>query len=215
MAAAQEPAAPAVKTVVESEVDEPVPGEGITGFTVSAGLAEDFGQYKTGTSVTYSFGRPVQLVDTITRHHEMRQVVSELEVENHRQHLARAAAETHAVANQVQAPTPTQQAVAPPPAPAAAPGEPPWAMGSKPNNGGTLRYIPTAVFPTDSFKAVVNAALEAQGTHPSLYEVWDNRVGQYGLEGGNASYSVGSVKPAAHHPLLVRHDASGATHYVT
>lgn len=230
---AEKPAAeekpPADKVVVETVINEPIPGEGITGFSVTAGVAEDFGKHKTSTTLHYGFGRAVGVIDIATVHTEMREVVSELEVDHHRQHLARALAEFHADTQQVQAQpaAPPVQPPVPPAAPAQAPapepggqqGGVPWVHGTKPNGGGAIRYVPSSLFPTESFQQVVGQVLAAQGLNPAGFEVWDNRVGQYGLESGNSAYSVGAVKPASHNPLaqMVGQTSGGnpkATHYV-
>lgn len=206
--------APAVKTEVHTDEVEAVPGEGITGFSVTAGISEEYATDKTATTLHYTFGRPVEVVDICTKHHEMSQLVSDLELEGHAQHLAKKKAELHQATQQVQpqAPAPAQQPVSPPqpgppqgitqPQPQQPPGadmSPPWATGAKPNGGGTIRFIPTRVFPTAAFEMEVYRQLSDQGLDPSLYEVWDNRAS---LEGGQPGWGCGSVKPQSHNPLV-------------
>lgn len=97
-----------VKTHTEIE------GEGITGFSVSAGAADDYGKHKTSTVLHYQFGRPVSLIDLVVPHAEASDVVSELALDKLREHRARSAAEV-AQANTPAAQAPQQQAPQPPP----------------------------------------------------------------------------------------------------
>lgn len=186
--------------VVQTQVHQTIEGEGITGFSVTAGASTGFAKEKVATTIHYGFGRTVQPVDLVAPHADMEALASELVVESLKQHIARTLAEAHAATQQVQ-----PQAQAPQAQPAAAPqaqGDGVWATGAKPNGGGTLRYPTTGALPTEQFKSLVAQQLQAGGLNPAEFEVWDNRVGQYGLESGNASYSVGSVKPVAGSPLI-------------
>lgn len=75
-----------------------------------------------------------------------------------------------------------------------------WAVATKPK-GGQFRYLTTAVYPTDRFKADAMEAVRAAGIDPSTVEVWDDRTGKYGLEGGNEGYTPGKVKAKDGSPL--------------
>lgn len=53
---------------------------------------------------------------------------------------------------------------------------------------------------TDVFKAKIAEAIRAQGDNPDLFAIYDERIGNRGIEGGNQNWSVASVKPSDQHP---------------
>ena len=81
------------------------------------------------------------------------------------------------------------------PQPAAAPvGDDGWAVGSKPNGKGQFRYVTTAHYPSDKFKADAATLVAQAGVNVEDVDIWDDRTGKYGLESGNESYTPGKVK---------------------
>ena len=83
-----------------------------------------------------------------------------------------------------------------PQAPQVAASAPPsdgWAVATKPK-GGQFRYLTTAVYPLDRFKADAIAAVAAAGIDTDMVDVYDDRTGKYGLESGNEGYTPGKVK---------------------
>jgi hypothetical protein len=69
-----------------------------------------------------------------------------------------------------------------------------WAVASKPNGKGQYRYVTTAHYPSDQFKADAAALVAQAGISPDDVDIWDDRTGKYGLESGNESYTPGKVK---------------------
>ena len=69
-----------------------------------------------------------------------------------------------------------------------------WAVGQKPNNRGSFKYITTASVSTDQFREQANQAIAGLGVDVSQVTVFDDRTGNYGLEGGNTTYSAGKAK---------------------
>lgn len=86
------------------------------------------------------------------------------------------------------------------PQPAVAPSGDGWAMANKPK-GGTFRYMTTAAYPTDQFKQAIVGQLAGLGIDASQVDVFDDRVGNYGLESGNTGYTAGKVKVKDGTPL--------------
>jgi len=83
------------------------------------------------------------------------------------------------------------QAPSAPAAPASGNG---WAIANKPNGKGSFRYLTTAVFTSDQFREAIREQLPQLGIDPEDVDVFDDRVGNYGLEKGNESYSAGKIK---------------------
>lgn len=75
-----------------------------------------------------------------------------------------------------------------------------WAVANKPK-GGQFRYLTTAVYPLDRFKADAMAAVAAAGIDTDMVDVFDDRTGKYGLESGNEGYTPGKVKAKDGTPL--------------
>ena len=69
-----------------------------------------------------------------------------------------------------------------------------WAVGSKPNGKGQFRYVTTAHYPSDKFKADAAALVAEAGISVDEVDIWDDRTGKFGLESGNESYTPGKVK---------------------
>jgi len=87
-----------------------------------------------------------------------------------------------------------QRAQAPQPTTPAPVGDDGWAVGSKPNGKGQFRYVTTAHYPSDKFKADAAALVAQAGVNVEDVDIWDDRTGKYGLESGNESYTPGKVK---------------------
>lgn len=75
-----------------------------------------------------------------------------------------------------------------------------WAVATKPK-GGQFRYLTTAAYSLDRFKADAIAAVAAAGIDTSMVDVYDDRTGKYGLESGNEGYTPGKVKAKDGTPL--------------
>jgi hypothetical protein len=69
-----------------------------------------------------------------------------------------------------------------------------WAIANKPNNKGSFRYRTTSVVSSDQFKDAIRGQLDHLGIDPEQVDVFDDRVGNYGLESGNESYTAGKIK---------------------
>jgi len=76
-----------------------------------------------------------------------------------------------------------------------------WAVANKPQGKGQYRYVTTAHYPTDKFKADAAALVTAAGINVDDVDIWDDRTGKYGLESGNESYTAGKVKAKDGTPL--------------
>jgi hypothetical protein len=69
-----------------------------------------------------------------------------------------------------------------------------WAIANKPGGKGSFRYLTTAAFPSASFRDAIKDQLPALGINPEEVDVFDDRTGNYGLEGGNEGYTAGKIK---------------------
>jgi hypothetical protein len=89
------------------------------------------------------------------------------------------------------------------PAPTAPPvaGELIWLEGQKPNNAGSIRYVSSKSVTSQQMREAAVAQLGALGLSSEMVDVFDDRVGNYGLESGNASYSAGKLKVKDGTPL--------------
>jgi hypothetical protein len=76
-----------------------------------------------------------------------------------------------------------------------------WAVATKPQGKGQYRYVTTAHYPSDKFKADAAALVAQAGINPEHVDIWDDRTGKYGLESGNESYTAGKVKVKDGTPL--------------
>jgi hypothetical protein len=98
---------------------------------------------------------------------------------------------------EVEATRPTTAA----PTPTVVPSGDGWAIGTKPKGAGTFRYLTTVAFPTDRLRSEVAAALSGLGIDGDDVDIYDDRVGKYGLESGNESYQPAKVKVKDGTPL--------------
>lgn len=69
-----------------------------------------------------------------------------------------------------------------------------WAVGQKPQDRGTVKYVTTASVSAEQFREQANQAIAGLGVDVSQVTVFDDRTGNYGLEGGNTAYSAGKAK---------------------
>lgn len=186
-------------------------GEGITSFEVSATYGDKVNGILVSqtTRLGYEFGRPVQSVDLVEPHAEASGLAYDLAQRDVEQRVAEIKANQPAPTIPA-APQPQTQAAgagAPPPqvpqAPAAAPAPSGdgWAVGQKPNGKGQIRYVTTNAMSTDAFRDAIAQAIAAAGYDPSSYLIYDNRVGDRGLEAGETNWSVANVKPAEGNPM--------------
>ena len=76
-----------------------------------------------------------------------------------------------------------------------------WLEGEKPNNAGTIRYVSSRSISSQQLREAAVAQLSSLGLSTEMVDVFDDRVGNYGLESGNASYSAGKLKVKDGTPL--------------
>lgn len=69
-----------------------------------------------------------------------------------------------------------------------------WAIANKPNGAGSFRYIPSSIMSRTDFISLVESKLPSIGLDPSEVTVFDDRVGDRGIEVGGGHYSAGKVK---------------------
>jgi hypothetical protein len=94
-------------------------------------------------------------------------------------------------------PAPATQAA---PAPVAS-GNLEWLEGQKPNNAGTIRYVSSRSITSQQLRETAQSQLASLGLSTDMVDIFDDRVGNYGLESGNASYSAGKLKVKDGTPL--------------
>jgi hypothetical protein len=94
-------------------------------------------------------------------------------------------------------PAPATQAA---PAPVAS-GNLEWLEGQKPNNAGPIRYVSSRSVTSQQMRDVAQSQLASLGLSTDMVDIFDDRVGNYGLESGNASYSAGKLKVKDGTPL--------------
>lgn len=75
-----------------------------------------------------------------------------------------------------------------------------WRTATKPK-GGEFRYIGSDTLSSEQFITMVKAKLPDVGLNPDEVTVFDDRVGNYGIESGNPQYSAGKVKVKDDAPL--------------
>lgn len=193
---------------------QPADGEGITQVEVED--FPSFGYQKASVQLSYQFPSPRSYSEALGAIEDLRAQVREqavaevdalVEIKNEKEAAAKGkpapapqptpAPQQQAAPQPAPAPAP-QPAAAPQPAPAPAqPQASTWAQGSKPNNKGTFRYLPSSTVDTDTFKLQAQAAAQQAGVDTSQTVMFDDRLGQYGLESGNTAYSAGKVKANA------------------
>jgi hypothetical protein len=69
-----------------------------------------------------------------------------------------------------------------------------WATANKPNGHGQFRYVTTTSISSDEFRDRIREQIPALGISLDDVDIFDDRVGNYGLESGNESYSAGKIK---------------------
>lgn len=201
---------------------QPGPGEGYTEFAVE--VRPSFGFQTAGVTGTYVFPAPRSFAEALPALEDIRAQLRDVAITEvnelvaaRKAHEGGEKAAVQAQAFQSLAPAPAalapqpapapspavDQVIAaafpqatPAPAPAAAPAADGWAIGNKPKNSGTIRYLTTSAFPTDRLKAEATQQLAAAGIDPAQCVIYDDRYGNYGLESGNAQYAAGKVKAA-------------------
>lgn len=90
----------------------------------------------------------------------------------------------------------TEQRAQAPAAPAA-PAADGWAVANKPGGKGSFRYLTTASVSSDQFREAIKAQLPDLGVSEGDVDIFDDRVGNYGLESGNEGYTAGKLKVKA------------------
>lgn len=195
---------------------QPSPGEGLTSFEFE--VTPSWGYQKVALRGTYTFPEPRSYSEALPAIDELYAALEEdvagrvdrlVALKDERESARKPAAAGPAPAPQ---PAPSQAAPAQAPHPAEAagqlveqqlggqqiagqqPGQPQWAVGQKPQNRGSFRYLPSSVVDTDTFRQRASQALQQIGVDPATVSIFDDRVGQYGLEGGNNGYSAGKAK---------------------
>jgi hypothetical protein len=76
-----------------------------------------------------------------------------------------------------------------------------WLEGQKPNNAGPIRYVSSRSITSQQMRDVAQSQLASLGLSTDMVDIFDDRVGNYGLESGNASYSAGKLKVKDGTPL--------------
>lgn len=188
--------------------------DGITAFEVQVNPSFDF--QSAGTRIRFEFGAPVDVAALRGPHAEMEELAKELAWRRVEQLVAEKEARAQGEVERQrrrsrprQEPTPTPQesrpgTEGPSRAVASSAGYPTaeveWTQTAKPNNRGTFRYRPTRNLSTDALKDMIAVAIEATGGDPSLHVIYDERIGDRGLEKGNKRYGFASVKPTEDNP---------------
>ena len=145
-----------------------------------------------GYTARVQFDEPLDAVEALARVADVREMLTEQahrDIEGLVAHRQSSETEQRAQAPQAPQPMPT----------ATASGDG-WAIANKPK-GGTFRYMTTAAYPTDQFKQAIVGQLAGLGIDASQVDVFDDRVGNYGLESGNTGYTAGKVKVKDGTPL--------------
>jgi hypothetical protein len=142
-----------------------------------------------GYTARVQFDTPLDTVEALAQVAEVREMLTEQAHED----LNRLVESRKAIENA----TPAFTQPSPAPAPAAAGG---WRNGKKPK-GGDIRYIGSDVVSSEDFRKMVEAKLPDVGLNPAEVTVFDDRVGNYGLESGNEQYSAGKIKVKDDAPL--------------
>jgi hypothetical protein len=76
-----------------------------------------------------------------------------------------------------------------------------WLEGQKPNNAGPIRYVSSRSVSSAALREAAQAQLASLGLSSDMVDIFDDRVGNYGLESGNSSYSAGKLKVKDGTPL--------------
>lgn len=144
-----------------------------------------------GYTARVQFDQPMDIIDALREAGTVREALTV------KAHEDLAVLVEHRTNSEVEQRAQAPQAPVAPAAPVSGDG---WAMANKPK-GGTFRYLTTAVYPTDKFKAAIAGQLPALGIDAAQVDVFDDRVGNFGLESGNTGYTAGKVKAKDGSPL--------------
>ena len=194
---------------------QPSPGEGLTSISIE--VTPSWGYQKASVQGTYVFPEPRSYSEALPVIDDLYAALEE-DAAARVDALVKLKTEREA-ALRGPAAAPAGPAPAPQPAPSqAAPGRAPhpaqagqlieqqlggqligenglqWAVGQKPNNRGSFKYATTSTVSSDQFKQLAASALSQAGVDPQQVNVFDDRTGNYGLEGGNTAYSAGKAK---------------------
>jgi len=69
-----------------------------------------------------------------------------------------------------------------------------WLEGQKPNNAGPIRYVSSRSITSQQLREEAQKQLASLGLSTDMVDIFDDRVGNYGLESGNSAYSAGKLK---------------------
>lgn len=178
---------------------QPAQGEGLTEVTVE--VTPSWGYQKATVSGTVTFAMPRSYADALPAIEDLYEALEQSSAEKVDRLVAlkeeREGANRQKVAASAGAAAPAAPATVP-----QTPGTLPWRQGAKPNGKGTFRYLPSSYISTDALKAQAELQLDGLGVSKADVNIFDNRVGQYGLESGHDSYSVGVIKAKDDSPLL-------------
>lgn len=137
-----------------------------------------------GYTARVVFDKPIDAVEALSEVADVREMLTE---QAHRDLDALVAVRQSSETEQrAQSPQPVSTAT-----PVSSDG---WAIGNKPAGKGQYRYVTTAHYPSDKFKADAAVLVAQAGINPEDVDIWDDRTGKYGLESGNESYTPGKVK---------------------
>lgn len=195
---------------------QPSPGEGIT--EIAFEIFPSWGYQKVGVHGTYRFPEPRSYSEALPAIDELYAALEE-DAARRVDSLVALKDEREAPRNKAASAPAAGPAPAPQPAPSqAAPAQAPhpaeqdqqiqqqlggqvigengmvWAVGQKPQQRGSFKYLTTGSVSQDQFRALAQSALTAVEVNPQDVLIFDDRTGKYGLESGNTSYSAGKAK---------------------
>lgn len=150
------------------------------------------GYQTVGYTARVTFDQPVEAVEAIALSEDVRGLLME------------AANEGIDILIQQRDAQPAAATAAPAPSPAGAPvasGGLEWLEGEKPNNAGPIRYVSSKSISSQQLREAAQQQLASLGLSTEMVDIFDDRVGNYGLESGNASYSAGKLKVKDGTPL--------------
>jgi len=133
-----------------------------------------------GYTARVVFDTPISALEAISRAGEVRDLLTE-----------QAHADIDKLVQHRQSSEVEQRAQAPAPVAGGSDG---WAVANKPAGKGSFRYRTTSAVSSDEFRQAIVAQLPDLGISADDVDVFDDRVGNYGLESGNESYTAGKIK---------------------
>lgn len=74
-------------------------------------------------------------------------------------------------------------------------GEVQWEKANRPQDKGYFYYRPSRNLSSSALREMVETELNQIGDSAENFDIYDDRVGKYGIESGNLKYQVGTVKP--------------------